>query len=205
MKLHKYSALFAIVAVALPVTSAAFGWGATKQEGPWNPYTPYGPYGPPPGSYVPQGYAPQWDPSQGPPPWARNVKGVMGSGPGMTWGNPKRERPARKEEAAKPYERLHRPWTWSKPWPSSPRYEQRSRPRAVDGMPGVGEKPLSPSVEQQRPNFGAGWQSRQGSRGNMPPGWERYQYGGGAAATPAQAPEPAPARIQAPAAAGAAR
>ncbi len=118
MKTFKVFFLAAAVAAAyVPTSAGAFGFGASKHEYPPGPPGAYGPYGAqPPQGQSPQGYArPGMQPSgpgpYGPPPNARNVQGMWGSGPGMSWGSADREAWYKEIE-----ERRKRPWKWTNDW-----------------------------------------------------------------------------------------
>lgn len=168
----KTPAIIALVALAVPVTAAAFGFGATQYDypPPWGPYAPY------PGAVPQPGYGPGGYPLPGPPPGARDVRGMFGTGPGMKWGN--RDRDAQpKEPEAKPYERLHQPWQWGRPWPNSQQVDQ-VRERAAERRRAMQEsaKAISRPTWQPypQPNFSPTW-SQSGQPGMMYPGWEQYQ------------------------------
>ena len=81
-----------------PVSAGAFGFGASQHEYPPGPWA-YGPYGPSP---------------YGPPPNARNMRGMWGSGPGMSWGP--RDPEADRIEREKRLEHYRNPWKWTKDW-----------------------------------------------------------------------------------------
>jgi hypothetical protein len=106
MKTVKPFVLAVAVTVAyFPLSAGAFGFGASKQEYPGQ----WGPYGPPPQGrtqprYAPMPYAPS---PYGPPPYARDVKGMWGSGPGMSWGS---------RDRGKPTEPPAPKWKWTKDW-----------------------------------------------------------------------------------------
>lgn len=116
MKSLKVFLLTTAVTVAyLPISAGAFGFGASKYKYPPAPAGAYGPYG---------GYPAQAPPAQGsaapnarpqapyaPPPNARNVQGMWGSGPGMSWGSPDRDAWYKEVE-----ERRKRQWKWTNDW-----------------------------------------------------------------------------------------
>jgi len=172
MKSLKLPIFATFVALFVPLTAGAFGFGATNDDyyGPWGPYGPYGPYGgQPPQGYPPPMYTPQNVPPYGPPPGSRDVRGMWGSGPLMKWGG-EDSRSRKKEPEAKPYERLREPWQWHRPWTS--RYWDQPARGANQAGPAPQQAapeppPPTDAAPSVRPNLGAG--------GSMPPGWERYQ------------------------------
>jgi len=180
MNFLKSSYLVGILAFLLPITANAFGFGMTNDDyyGPWGPYGPYGPYsGNPPQSYPPPAFAPQHIPPHGPPPGARDVRGMWGSGPLMQWGSRDKDQTPRK--IYKPYEKLREPWEWSKPWPSmlDPKNSQ-AKPVPGEAVSVEAEgRPTAPKVES---NFS--------NRGKVYPGWQRYQE--------ADRPGPGPGQTQ---------
>jgi hypothetical protein len=132
MKPLKVCLLATAVTVAyFPISAGAFGFGASRYEygpPPWE----YGPYG----GYPPQGSSPQgparpnarpYGPSPyGPPPNARNVTGMWGSGPGMSWGP--RDPEADRAERAKRLEHYRNPWIWTKDWTYESPYKDDAPP-----------------------------------------------------------------------------
>jgi hypothetical protein len=82
----------------------------------------------------------------------------------MQWGS--RDKAAPPKKTYKPYEKLHEPWQWSRPWPGS-----LNKNPAPEAPAASSESPASAASEtaEQRPvpNFGA--------RGQAYPGWQRYQ------------------------------
>lgn len=117
MKLLKVSLLATAVTVAyLPMSAGAFGFGAGRQEYAPVPWGPYGPYPAQPGQ-VPspqQGAGQPYPMPYGPPPGARNVQGMWGSGPGMSWGP--RDPAAAEAERQKKLEHYRNPWKWTRDW-----------------------------------------------------------------------------------------
>jgi len=164
MKPIRSSLLGGLLAVCLPVTASAFGFGMTNDDyyGPWGPYGPYGPYaGNPPANYPPPAFRPQHQPPYGPPPGARDVRGMWGSGPLMQWGS--RDKEQKPKKVYKPYEKLREPWQWSRPWPSM---------LGQDAPPPAEFKPAPPEASSSAkheplPNYG--------ESGQVYPGWQRYQ------------------------------
>lgn len=116
--MKSFKVLLLATAVAyLPMSAGAFGFGASRYEYPPGPPGAYGPYGaqPPQGS-SPRGHAPgnmqrPGPAPYGPPPNARNVQGMWGSGPGMSWGSPDRDAWYKEVE-----ERRKRTWRWTDDW-----------------------------------------------------------------------------------------
>jgi len=111
----------AVTVAHLPMSAGAFGFGASKHDyppGPWG----YGPAYPPPGqapqTYAPPQAMPQRPGPYGPPPGARDVRGMWGSGPGMGWGSRGREDRYRELDAARERDRARNPWKWSDAWES---------------------------------------------------------------------------------------
>ncbi len=173
MKPLKISVLGGLLAVILPGSVLAFGFGMTNDDyyGPWGPYGPYGPHaGNPPSGYPPPAFQPRSAPPYGPPPGARDVRGMWGSGPLMQWGSKdKDEKPKKRYE---PYQKLREPWEWSRPWPSMLGNEpQQTEPRLQEAP--AEPKRLQPASPQRRPD------ANYGARGQVYPGWERYQQGAG--------------------------
>jgi len=174
MKLLKLSVIASVAALLAPATAVAFGFGATNDDyyGPWGPYGPYGPYAGTPPVYAPPGAAPQNLPPYGPPPGARDVRGMWGSGPLMQWGG-EDSRSRKTEPKAKPYAKLRESWEWERPWNS--RYWKQP-PRRYGGVIGEWGKapPMGPWLADpaapSKPNFGP--------TGNVPPGWDKYQQSG---------------------------
>lgn len=118
MKLTRSLALVASAALTcLPATVGAFGFGMTKYEyppGPWGPYPPYAAL--PPQAGAPQGATPQARPPYPPyppglPPYARDVKGMWGSGPGMSWGHKLKHEPPKP-----PQWRFTKDWVYTSPY-----------------------------------------------------------------------------------------
>jgi len=173
MNLTKISVLGGLLAVMVPGSVLAFGFGMTNDDyyGPWGPYGPYGPYaGNPPPGYPPPAFQPRSTPPYGPPPGARDVRGMWGSGPLMQWGS--RDKDERPKKVYKPYEKLREPWEWSRPWPTMlDNKAQEGAPPLQEAKPAP--EPSKPASPQRRPaaNYGA--------RGEVYPGWERYQGGAG--------------------------
>lgn len=121
----------AVIAAYLPMSVGAFGFGATKQDHPWGPYGPYGAY-PPAGQAAPgipaqgqmspgmsQGRPPA-PPVFGPPPGARNIKGMWGSGPGMSWGSRNRQDRAVPPQADPDRWSITKGWNYVSPYENAP-------------------------------------------------------------------------------------
>lgn len=118
MKLLKVSLLATAAIVAyLPLSAGAFGFGASRYEYAPPPWAGYGPQQGQPSQMPPaqqQGPGQPYPMPYGPPPGARNVQGMWGSGPGMSWGP--RDPAAAEAERQKKLEHYRNPWKWTKDW-----------------------------------------------------------------------------------------
>ncbi len=115
----------AVSAGSFPISAGAFGFGASRFEYMPLP-SPYGSYAPPPQQGQSRPYAPAYGqvPPYGPPPGARNVTGMWGSGPGMSWGSSKEEREAwlrEVERRRKPHWRYTKDWVYISPYAQPPK------------------------------------------------------------------------------------
>lgn len=104
----------ALTMAYFPLPAGAFGFGASQYRyspGPWGPYGPY-----PPQAAPRQGQASPAGAPFAPPPNARNVRGMWGSGPGMSWGGDRETWYKEIEKRRQPHWELTKDWVYTSPY-----------------------------------------------------------------------------------------
>ena len=124
----------AVTLAGIPPTAGAFGFGASQFKYP----PPYAGYPYPPRAIPPQGAAPQNTGPYGPavpygvPPGARNLRGMWGSGPGMSWGGDRSAWYKEVERRRRPHWRYTKDWVYTSPYdePAEKKPSQPARPQS---------------------------------------------------------------------------